>query len=370
MPVSAWTDGGVATHRRSGARSGARSGVGAGLRAQSRPVARTLPRLRSPSLPQVLTRIVGTVLAVTAPALWGAEPVGAQDPGALAGACAAAQQGTAGPCTQGAAAAHALQAGFGLLLGAGGPFTAAPNTAGQRLHGSPRFLFEGGFAGATFTHPELAGSGGSERRRAALAPRATVGVGVFEGLSPAPTMGGVGALDLLGEVRLLPVPSFDGLEGRAWAVGVGARVGVFRESFSLPGVTLSAVHRRSGSLDYAPSPGAPASVSVEPRVTSFRGVVGKDLMEVGISGGVQWDRIRGEAGVQPRPGGTAGPWTRRSLPVDRTTWFLGVNRTWVVSQAALELGWSPGPGSAEGLSPAAPAPGGGLSGALTFRVRY
>jgi hypothetical protein len=316
-----------------------------------------------------LPRVAGVILAV-ALGLSGVEAVEAQSPGALATACAGGQGGAAGPCAQGAAAAHALQAGLGLLLGAGGPFPASPNTVGQRLHGSPRFLFEAGLAGATFTHPDLAASGTPQRRRVALAPRVTAGVGVFEGFSPAPTVGGVGALDLLGEVRLLPVPTFDGLDGRAWAMGVGARFGVLRESFSLPGVTLSAMHRRSGGLDYAPASGAPAFVSVEPRVTSFRGVVGKDLMELGLSGGVQWDRIRGDAGVQPRREGSVGAWTRRSLPVDRTTWFLGVNRTWVVSQAALEVGWSPGPGAPEGLSPAAPAPGGGISGAFTFRIRY
>jgi hypothetical protein len=57
--------------------------------------------------------------------------------------------------------------------------------------------------------------------------------------------------------------------------------------------------------------------------------------------------------------------------VDRTTWFVGVNRPWVVSQAALELWWAGSPGAPEGIpNSVTGGPGGGLAGALTFRVRY
>jgi hypothetical protein len=310
--------------------------------------------------------------------LWAGAPgtgvAQAQSPGALAEACQAGAAPRAERCALVAATAHALQGGLGLLLGAGGPFPASPSTAGQRLHGSPRYLFDAGMGLASFTHPDLASSGAPERRRTAVAPRLSVGVGVFEGVSPAPTIGGLGALDLVGELRLLPVPTFDGLDGRSWAWGVGARIGVVRESFSLPGITLSAMHRRSGALDYRSVTQASAGVTVAPRVTSFRAVVGKDLMELGVSGGIQRDRIRGDATVHATaagdPGGGSGT-GRGSLPVDRTTWFVGVNRTWVVSQVALELGWSPAPDSPRGI-PAViyDGPAGGVAGALTFRVLY
>lgn len=316
--------------------------------------------------------LLGLLFLLVFSLLLGPSSLLAQSPGTVAAACHGGQGDRVQGCTLGAATAHAFQSGFGLLLGAGGPFPASPNTAGQRLHGSPRFLFDAGLATASFTHPDMTSSGAPERRRTVMAPRLAVGVGVFEGVSPAPTVGGVGAVDLLGEVRFLPVPAFDGLDGRTWSLGAGARIGVMRESFSLPGLTLSAMHRRSGALEYLSSGGGAPAVAVTPRVTSFRAVLGKDLMEIGVSGGVQQDRIRGEARVRPGPGaagiGSAGSGT---IPVDRTTWFVGVNRTWVVSQIALELGWSPAPSAPEGIPPAVfGGSAGGISGALTFRIRY
>lgn len=334
------------------------------------------PGRRTPPVAGIIVALLVALLALAPEApLVGSGSLQGQSPGAVGAACHGGQLDRMEGCILGGATAHALQAGFGLLLGAGGPFPVSPNTAGQRLQGSPRLLFDIGLASASFTHPDMTSAGAPTQRRMLVAPRLTMGAGLFEGFSPAPTVGGVAGLDLLGEVRLLPFPTFDGLDGRAWSLGAGARIGVIRESFSLPGITLSAFHRRSGALGYFSSgEGAPA-VSVRPRSTSIRAVVGKDLMELGVSGGVQRDWVRGEARVRPRPGGQApgghGGGGSGTIPVDRTTWFVGVNRTWVVSQISLEVGWAPAPSGPEGISPTVfEGPAGGLSGALTFRVRY
>lgn len=312
------------------------------------------------------------LLAAAAPA-----PAAGQGTPDLATACAGAGGETvAAACADGALAALALQAGYGLLLGAGGPVPASPSTAGHRLPGSPRWVFDAGVGWASFRRPDLTDPGRTERRAVAAAPRLTVSAGIFDGFAPASTVGGVGALDLVGELRVLPLPVMEGLSGRAFAWGAGARVGIFRESFTLPGVTLSVMHRRSGALRYESDgdPGAAERVvaRIDPAVTSVRAVVGKDLWEIGVSGGVQWDRVRGDARVdvdvdeQGRTSGAVG------LPVDRETWFVALNRTWVVTQLSFELGWSPGPGGAGGVSGTGPfrAPGSAWAGALTFRLRY
>ncbi len=300
--------------------------------------------------------------------------------------------------------AHRLHGTLGLLAGAGGPVPASPSTAGQRLQGSPRWVMDAGFGvvrgdlPATTTAEE--GEGGP--RKILLAPRLTVVAGIFEGVSPAPTVGGIGSLDLVAEARWLPVPVPSTVAGGTLAWGAGARVGILRESFTLPGVTLVAMHRRLGTVKRTDSdvalvlpsgdpPGtgpelpwvARSSVSVAPRVTSLRAVVGKDLLEVGLSAGVQQDWIRGDAETTVRhASGTdtaaldaaAVDLHGRSVPVDRTTWFVGVNRTWVVAQVAAELGWSPGPAHPDGLlNPelgSRTGAGSAFSGALSFRITY
>lgn len=295
----------------------------------------------------------------------------------------------------GRGAAHILQGTLGLLAASGGPIPASPSTAGQRLEGSPRWVLD---AGVGVTRGNLPAGGGGEtvsrehRRALLLAPRITVAAGLFDGFSPAPTVAGVGSLDLVGELRVLPIPGPDHLDGRALAWGVGARVGVIRESFSLPGVTLVAMHRRMGSIthqgtsvDVTLGTGERVAlrydVEVAPRVTSLRAVAGKDLWAVGVSGGVQWDRIRGDVRIPltdlaGTPAGTLVPGTgeRTGMPVDRTTWFVGVNRTWVVTQVTAEVGWSPKPsGPSDPMGAAASSlrsASSALSAALSFRITY
>ncbi len=292
---------------------------------------------------------------------------------------------------------------LGLLAGAGGPVPASPSTAGQRLQGSPRWIVD---AGAGVVRGVLPGGPREERYEGnpgnlLFAPRLTVLAGVFEGFSPAPTVGGVGSLDVLAEARWVALPSPSPVEGGTLVGGAGLRVGLLRESFTLPGATVVLMHRRMGTLERQPEPyevsveglppesGSPGPyqvgyrVATAPAVTSLRGVVGKDLLEVGISLGVQRDWIRGDAELETTvlgpTGGPDAPGTglvRRTIDVavDRTTWFVGLNRTWVVTQATLELGWSP-EGRAEssyyvpGLM-APPPVGSAFSGALSFRITY
>jgi hypothetical protein len=308
-----------------------------------------------------------------------------------------------GALGEAASDAFRIHGTLGLLAGAGGPVPSSPSTAGQRLQGSPRWIVD---AGAGVARGELPGRTREERRDGGpdallLAPRLTVLAGVFDGFSPAPAVGGVGSLDLLAEARWLSVPSPSPLEGGALVGGAGIRVGLLRESFTLPGATVVLMHRRVGSLERSVEPysvtlqgippdlGSPGPyqadyrVATSPRVTSLRGVVGKDLLEVGISLGVQRDWMRGDAEVATTVLGPAGgpdaPGTGLvrndiDISVDRTTWFVGLNRTWVVTQATLELGWSPAARTASSVLHPEFAPpssvGGAFSGAFSFRITY
>jgi hypothetical protein len=313
----------------------------------------------------------------------------------LANACATAvpggteSQDRLTACAAGAIGAHALQGGLGLLMAAGGPFPASPSTAGQRLQGSPRWVIDVGTGVVRADVPSRSdGAIGAQEGRVFFAPRITVGAGLFEGVSPSPTVGGMGSIDVVGELRLLPIPRLHEVSDRVVAWGLGARIGVIRESFTLPGVTLVAMHRRAGTVEFVsplgpPGGGVPEArmIRVTPNVTSLRAVAGKDLLEIGVSAGVQLDRIRGDAEVGswaghdgaialPSPGPPPPGSGPRSLPVDRTTWFVGLNRTWVVTQLTAELGWSPAARGDDADVLGGAGAGSAFSGALSFRITY
>ena len=284
-------------------------------------------------------------------------------------------------CADAALSLQALHGGIGLLMTAGGAIPASPSTAGNRMQGSPRIVVDLGATWATFAHPDLSRSGMLEiedTRSFLLGARLTTVAGLFDGFSPVPAVGGVFSLDAVGSLQWVRVPGSVASGGSKIGWGGGVRVGIFRESFSLPGVSLSGMFHRAGELRYGYVEGTGALVALEPSVTSIRLIAGKDLWPLGLSAGVGWDRYRGNGSIQARisPGTTvpegearSGP---RELSMNRRYVFGGVNFTWLITQMAAEVTWA-----AEG-SPLTELDGTGvfrpggteLQGALTFRVIY
>lgn len=280
------------------------------------------------------------------------------------------------PLEFGRAAALGLGDGLGHLLGAGGPLPAQPGTAGLRVPGSPRWTVDGGVAAGSFRWTDVSGPEPRARRSTVMVPRVAVAAGLFEGLAPAPTVAGLGAVDLVIEGRLLSVPLPDGVERRTAGWGAGARVGLLRESFTLPSVTLTGMYRGAGTLRHGDAREGTARVAVAPRTATLRASVGKDLLSVGVSGGMERSWQRGRATVQafphevtPLPPGATPETIRPRAGPDRTTWFAGLNRTWVVARMAAEVGYSPAP-EVDELPPGAARPGSMVTVSLGLRVTY
>jgi hypothetical protein len=312
-------------------------------------------------------------------ALLGPAPVLAQSGGVhdLAAACAQGRGEAATlRCADAALAAHAIQGGLGLLVAAGGAYPVSPSTAGHRLEGSPRIVVDGGTTFGSFRHPDLSGSDGGaapDRRTMVWAGRITAGAGIFEGFSAAPTVGGIGSLDAVATLRVMALPSSRGISGSAASAGAGLRVGILRESFSLPGVTLTGMVHRLGTIRHGDLDDAGAQVTVGPRVTSLRLETGKDMLALGVTGGAGLDRISGEAEVSVvTEGGEVGSTSPVRLRQTRRYLFAGVNYTWLVTQLAGELAWSPGRELSTELQGTGPfQPGSSnLQGTLTFRILY
>jgi len=213
-------------------------------------------------------------------------------------------------------------------------------------------------------------------------------VGVFAGIGVAPGLGGIGSVDVLVSGSWLPFRAF-GTEGfdaespdLAW--GVGARLGLLRESFATPGVAVSLMRRSLGNVAFGDvcrgqefvfpmppdesecvGPGDTGEFSFDLTNWSTRAVVGKRLLGVGLAGGVGYDRYSSDIAYGFRYADTAPNTSRivRPVPVSvsssRWSAFGNVSYQFLLASLALEAGWQQGGSPIPGFQGGNFDPGGG-----------
>jgi hypothetical protein len=320
---------------------------------------------------RVLSRscVASAVLAL----LGSTQPSGvrAQDAEDLAAQCTGGG-GSATLCAVGAGAARDLAGYVALLAGPGSALPSQASALGRRLGGAPRFGVSGGAAGVSVLVPDLSdAAGGRERSRFVPAVEATLALGVFDGLTVLPTVGGVLSLDVFGSGAFMFFPSKQGFDGTQSVFSLGARVGLLRESFTLPAVTVSAARRFSGELGYGDVVGGDlGEIAVDPGITSLRATLGKDLFAFGVLAGFGWDDLSSATTLRATNG--AGGFTVHTADVEtsRFSYFLGVSKqlgifTWVAG----ELGWVEGFEPVTGGASASPDAGRQLYGNVSFALR-
>ena len=306
-----------------------------------------LPRRRRAARPARLAALVAAVLALGVPG------VRAQTAADLAQQCTAAG-GASGPCLDGAVAARALSAQLGLLSGWGSEVAGSASTLGRKIGNTPRLSFSVRAGGMSVGLPDLFDEGtGPAPDASFLVPalQAGIGVGVLDGFSPMATVGGVLSLDVFGSLGVVMPPSSQGFHGSVTSGSVGARVGLLRESFTLPGVSFSASRRFVGGAGLGDTElGDRTALEVDPSVTSLRLTVGKDLFGIGVLAG--WGRDDGDADVvlSVSDGGAGVITVSDPVEADRNLYFGGLAMNFLLLQVSLEGGW------AEGF-PAVPGPG-------------
>jgi len=283
-------------------------------------------------------------------------PVQAQTVETLGQDCVTAG-GSQGSCMEAAVTAGAIQGHAGLLAGLGSEVAGSASTLGRRMPGTPRLSFSLRTGFAHVGMPDLVDPSGPPSRKASFVIpvlQTGVAVGLFDGFTALPTVGGILSLDLIGNASFLFLPSGEGFAGRVEAYTFGARIGLLRESFTLPGVSLSVSRRDVGRIELNPSAAAGApSVSVDPVMRSMRLTVGKDLAGVGILGGVGWDWYRGSADIQLTEAGVFPVEASvRNLHRRRTLLFGGASMNFLIVQLSAELGWARGFGPVPGYESA------------------
>ncbi|MGD2069780.1 MAG: hypothetical protein PVI57_14000 [Gemmatimonadota bacterium] len=275
------------------------------------------------------------------------------------------------PCVEAALAVQAARAAIGLAAAGGADLAGTNSTLGMRLGSTPRFAL-GVRVGAVRAPVAILGTVPASDGTGWLpGVRATGAVAVFDGFSTAPTMGGILAVDLLATASWVGTSADDGFDGEGrLGGGVGIRLGVFRESFTLPGVTLTAARRwmgqtRIGTFGDENGQGA----EFDNTVTSLRAVIGKELFAVGFLAGVGWERYGGDVVIQASAPATPDQLiTTEDFHAERALVFGGLSWNFLVLQLSAEAGWAGGfnaiPDRAAGFDPTR----GAFFGAVAFRV--
>lgn len=318
---------------------------------------------RTASLPAA---VLATLAAVALPA-------SAQSVTKLAQSCTSAG-GPLASCTETAVTAAAVQGFTGLLAGLGSEVPGSASTLGRRIGLTPRVALSLRTAVSHVAMPDLVDPNGPPSRKASfLVPTIELNVtaGVFNGFRLLPTVGGFLSLDVLGNASFVFLPSGEGFAGRVTAYTLGARLGIFRESFTLPGVSISVSHRDIGAVRLNTSAaGAVPAVWLDPFATSIRATVGKDVKGVGLLAGMGWDWYGGHARIRLTDQalntfeGSVGQLRQR-----RKLYFAGASMNFLILQLSTELGWAGGFGPVLGYqgNPFDPTAG-TFFGSVAFRL--
>jgi hypothetical protein len=223
-------------------------------------------------------------------------------------------------CVAVAEAVNAAQPQLGMLMAGGNPILGTAGAGGVRLGFLPRVS-----AGArvNLVLARLPDIREARMRDGEVVPEqfripapavgANVAVGLTRGASLAPMVGGFGAVDLLGSVTLMPLDLLGVTDagGNPVSWGAGARVGLLRETFVTPGVSVSMMYRRMGEVRIGdvcrgaaeqqdpthpdrrlcPGDGDFGEVAFGLDNWSGRAAVSKRLLGFGLTGGLGWDRF-------------------------------------------------------------------------------
>lgn len=233
-----------------------------------------------------------------------------------------------------------LQPRLGIGLVGGNPVAGASSTLGMRIGRVPRITVAGRLTGvrADVRDDDLF-----------LSMNLDAAVGIFSGLTLLPTIGGFGSVDAIasaGKVFLADRVSSE--DPGSWALGL--RLGLLRESFTAPGVSITGMYRRIGDVEFssaAPGGDVESYAMTDNSAFSVRAVVGKRLFVLGATAGIGWDKYKSDIGVERSVASLPGQldtteFVKDGHKSDRKTIFGNVSWTMLVLHVVVEGGWQAG----------------------------
>jgi hypothetical protein len=213
-------------------------------------------------------------------------------------------------CAQVVTTMQSVQPTVGIAFSGANPTLGTATTIGTRFGMFPHIsataraniapvdmpnLFNG--FNATLTSSQLPAMGTSKVPLASL--EGGVAVGVFNGLSFGPALKGLGAVDILGSVSLVPAASKAGINSTIYNFGGGARVGIMKQGILMPGVSLTGMYRRMNDVTFGDiAAGDPAQFTTNLSTFSLRGMVSKGLMLLDVAAGAGYDIYKSNIDMQ------------------------------------------------------------------------
>ncbi len=254
-------------------------------------------------------------------------------------------------CRDAAVAAQILQPEMGMALAGGNPVLGTASVLGARFRAIPRLNLGGRISFIFVDMPEITdyppdvgeaiGTFGFTLPSAQL----DLSVGLFEGLDMGPTLGGLGAVEIMGSLSALIYPADDGFTGDATGYGIGARIGLIRESFTAPGISFSVFRKWADGIQLGDvERGADARVGLDLRSWSLRAGISKSFVTLGIAITLGWDSYSSDVDLSLRDaGGTVITLASESDPVDLDSerWSAHLNLSYIVLffNFVGEVGW-------------------------------
>jgi hypothetical protein len=278
--------------------------------------------------------------------------------------CLAAAGAGNAACAVAADITEILSSRLPLLAAGGNPVAGTASTFGRRVS-APRLAFTARLSAGSLDLPD-ATSAGRSANSSALALGADVAIGLTDGFSPAATVGGVASIDALLSATRVLLPSSDGFAGSPFSWAAGLRVGVLRESFTAPGISLSAMYRRTGEVTLGnETPAAGQSFVRLGHATAWTAsaAIGKRVALFGLTAGAGETWYSADATVRVRnAAGSPVAVQESSFDGHRFHAFGNLSWTALVWTLSAELGWQGQGGAltAGGRQPASAARGGGL----------
>lgn len=299
-----------------------------------------------------------------------ASPARAQDEATRA--CWLVADASDAECRLVVGAAAVIQPRLAAAVFGGNPVPGTASTLGMRLGSLPRMSLALRVTAAPAELPPILDRSRAEGERALLLGlTADAAVAVLTGFSPLPTVGGVLSLDLIGRFGYVPLPRSDGFhDAGAYGWAVGARLGALRESFTLPGVSLTGSYGRIGRTAFGDPRAATTDGFFDGAVRDLRAELAatKRVGLVGVTGAVAWDRYASDLdfGYRLDP---AGPQLLAAGEAVHQRWSAYLNAGWtlLIFQASLELGWQEAP-VPEGVPASVDLDPVGWFGGASFRV--
>lgn len=241
-------------------------------------------------------------------------------------------------------AAGIVQPRVGIAASGGNPIAGASSTLGMRIGRIPRLSLDTRVTGVYLQLPAIKSAASrNEMNSLATSIDLDAAVGVFSGFTVAPTVGGFASFDVIVSAGQTRLSNDDGFVDDPATYAIGARLGVLRESFTVPGVSVTAMYRHTGDVRV----GDPMQNSTEGRfeltgnsAVSVRGIVGKRLFVLGANVGLGYDKYASDLHLVVPAAAT--DLRNSSFKTSRVTGFANITWTLLVLNVVAEGGWQRG----------------------------